>query len=71
MGKIMDVGRTRNNGEGDSGYGQKMGVGLETDEKLAPTSVPAGVTETILGWQCCWGDGVSVGSLTKGEQARI
>lgn len=58
-------------GKGIQGMGRKMGVGLETDEKLAPTSMPAGVTETILGWQCCWGDGVSVGSLTKGKQARI
>lgn len=41
MGKIMGVGRRRNNGEGDSGQGQKMGVGLETEEKLAPTSRPA------------------------------
>lgn len=35
MGKIMDVGRRGNDGEGDSGYGQKMEAKLETDEKLA------------------------------------
>lgn len=55
-GKIMDVGR----------YEQKMGVGLGTDEKLAPTSMRARVTERIPGWQCCRGDGVSDGSLMKG-----
>lgn len=34
-----------------------MGARWETDEELVPTSMPAGVTDGIWGWQGCWGWG--------------